>query len=230
MTRNIPRIGFAFALGLVGACGSEEANEQVTPTCVSPLDPGCRIIVDEHSFVRSTGPITDGVSGGASIAVVRHAPGRFCMSGTVDSGADGSGWGAILTVGLIDRDLVAGMAIAPFDAAAVGIEKVRFSLDEPPLSGVLPRITQIQSAECKQVPECLMSFDRSSAITSPGTVTVPLTEFNRPDADHPNTSLDRTLITALQFYVASLPGMAFNFDFCVRNLAFLDAGGREVTP
>ena len=229
MTKSISSITLAFAVGLVGACASED-NEQVTPMCVVPTDPGCRIFVDDDSFVKSTGPITDGVSGGASTAVVRHAPGRFCMSGTVDSGADGSGWGAMLVVGLIERDEATAMVIAPFDASALGVAQIRFSVEDPPLSGVLSQIAQLQNADCKQLPDCLMTFARGSTITNPGTITVPLTDFSRPDAGHPNTTLDRTLITNLQFYVASLPGMAFNYDFCIRNLAFLDAAGRELKP
>lgn len=224
--KNISAIAWACTLGLVGACGSND-KEQVTPTCVRPSDPGCRIIVDEHSFVRWTGPATDGVIAGASTAVVKHTPGRFCMSGTVDSGTDGSGWGAILTIGLVAVDEATHMLITPFDASALGVAQVRFRVEDPPVSGVIPQITQIQSAACKTIPDCVVSFDWTSSITSPGTITVPLNDFNLPDADHPNAVLDHTLISGLHFYVPSLRGMALDYHFCVDGLAFLDAGGGQ---
>jgi hypothetical protein len=227
MTKIASSIAFTLALGLAQACGSG-AKEQVTPaTCVKPGDPGCRIIVDENSFVRWTGPSADG---GTSTAVVRYTPGRFCMSGTVDSGADGSGWGAFLAIGLDEVDEATDMVIPSFDASALGVAQVRFSVKDPPLSGVLPQITQIQSADCTQLPDCVTTFDRSSNVTSPGIVTVPLTDFNRPDANHPNATLDRALMTGVHFYVPSSPSGALDYDFCIEGLAFLDASGQEITP
>lgn len=230
MTKESFSVACALALGLVGACGSSD-NQQVTPAaCVRPSDPGCRIIVDEHSFVRWTGAATDGVSGGASTAVVRHTPGRFCMSGTVDSGTDGSGWGAVLTIGLVAVDEATHMAITPFDASALGIAQVRFSVEDPPASGVVPQMTQIESADCRTIPDCVMSFDWTSSITSPGTITVPLDDFNRYNADYPDAVLDHTLISGLHFYVPSVQGTALDYDFCVDRLALLDAAGQELTP
>jgi hypothetical protein len=229
MTKEVLGIALALAVGLVGACGSNSNdNEQVTPACVRPSDPGCRIIVDEHSFVRWTGAATDGVVGGVSTAVVRHAPGRYCMSGTVDAGADGSGWGAILTIGLVQVDEATHMLITPFDAVALGVAQVRFSVEDPPASGVIAEMTQVQSTDCKTIPDCVMSFDWPNPITSAGTFTVSLDDFDRPD--QAGAVLDHTLISGLHFYVPTVQGTALDYDFCVDGVAFLDAAGRELAP
>ncbi len=184
------------------------------------------IPVADESFVRWAGPVTDGTSS----AVVRYTPGKLCMSGTVDSSADGGGWGAILVVGLVDTDAT-GTLIAPFDAPAFGVSQVRFTVEDPPLQGVLPQVVQITSAACTQISStCLTSFSLDAAVTDPGTVTAQLTDFTDADGTHSNTSLDQTLITSLQFYVPTLPGMATPYDFCLQDLAFLDADGKELRP
>jgi hypothetical protein len=229
MTKVVLRVAIMFVPGLVGACGSN-ATDQVTPeACVKPADPGCRIAVHENSFVRWTGPGTDAANGGASTAVVRYAPGRFCMSGTVDAGTDGVGWGAIMAVGLDEVD-EANRVTPSFDASALGVGQIRFNLETPPSSGVLLQITQIQSLQCTQIPDCVTTFGRSTLVASPGIFTVPWTDFNMPDAGHPSAILDRALITGVHFYVPTSPGTAVGYAFCISSLAFLDAGGHVLTP
>jgi hypothetical protein len=228
MTKRLFSTALAMALGLLGACGSDDHVQRTDPACVDPVKIGCNIAVDDHSLVRWTGPVTDGVAGGVSTAVVEHAPGRFCMSGTVDRGPDGSGWGAILLAGL-DYKNDAG-ALVPLDAAALGLAQVRFTVEDPPLVGVLPQMSQFTSADCTQAPACLESFTAIAPIIDAGPVTMALSDFPYADADHPNTTLDPKLLAGLQFYVGPLPGMSLKYGFCIRDLVFLDAGGREITP
>ena len=64
----------------------------------------------------------------------------------------------------------------------------------------------------------------------PGSVTVALADFLIPDGNHPNATLDPTLLTGLHFYVRPAPGMPLDYGFCLRDLAFLDAGGKEISP
>jgi hypothetical protein len=218
------------ALGLTSACGSEEGEQVTAANCITPVDPTCRIPVEGPSFARWTGAVTDGVDGGASTAIVRHAPGKFCMSGTVDSGPTNSGWGAVLLVGLTLRDQAAMGAVVPFDAAARGIAQVRFAVDDPPIGGLLPQIAQLQSADCNKIPDCVATFSVPTYVTMPETITEPFPAFRQADGTHSNSALDQTLITGLQFYVPSLPGLAYDYDFCVRDLAFIDAAGQEVRP
>ena len=78
--------------GLLGACGSNGDSAQTVEGCATPAAIGCKVFVaDTASFVRWAGPATDAVTGGLSTAVVRHSPGRFCMSGIVDQGPMGAG-------------------------------------------------------------------------------------------------------------------------------------------
>jgi hypothetical protein len=229
MTKSISRISIAIALNLAGACGSMDHGQTTDPTCVSAADARCRITPTETSFVRWTGPVTDGIAGGVSTAVVEYSRGRFCMSGTVDSGPGGSGWGAILLLGLGVADAT-GTMITPLDVSARGITQVRFTVEDPPLTGILPQMAELENAACTTVPDCLVTFDAPPSVIDPGPVTMALTDFARPDDGHPNTTLDPTLISWIQLYVAPLPGMALPYDFCIREFAFLDASGREVTP
>jgi len=230
MTKILSSIAFTFALGLVGASGSTD-NAQVTPaTCINPVAPGCRIEVADNSFVRWTAPVTDGVTNGISTAIVKHSPGRFCMSGTVDSGPSGTGWGAILLVGLADVERTTGTVATPLDASALGIAQVRFSVEHPPVSGVVPQMTQLQTADCKHLPDCSAAFSEASAVFDAGTVTARLADFSQPDGNSNNTALDPTLITGLQFYVGPLPSGSLDYDFCIQDLAFLDASGQVITP
>jgi hypothetical protein len=220
-------VASALALGLVGACSSEgneqvtPPNQQVAPTCrETGTDPACVLTVGERSFVQAVFPATDGIS----TAVVKHTPGTFCMSGTVDSGPNDWGWGALLLMSFGDVN-----TLTPFDASALGIAQIRFNLQDPPPTGVLPEIDQLESAHCTEV-HCIAVLDRAAAVTTPGTVTVPLTDFTQPDGAHPDTALDPTLLVGLNFYVPSLPGKAVDYGFCIHDLEFLDADGRPLTP
>jgi hypothetical protein len=218
------------SVGFSGACGSSDPGESTSPTCISPTAPGCSISVNDRSFVHWTGPATDGLEGGLSTAVVEHTPGSFCMSGAVDAGPNGTGWGAFLVLGLTPGTPMNGRTIVPFDAASRGITQIRFTVDSPPSTGVLPQITELESATCTIAPDCYSTFRRSAAVIEPGPVTAALADYLIPDAAHPNTTLDSTLLSGLHFSVGPAPGMALDYRFCIRDLAFLDASGSEVLP
>jgi len=233
MTKRSPSIVFLGSLALIGACAagpSSGSNEVTAKGCMDPTGPGCQISVDDGSWVRWTGPVTDGVDGGTSSAVVEQSARQICMSGSVDAGPTGSGWGAILLVGLTTIDKATGTVRTPLDAPALGIKQVRFTVENPPVQGVLPQVNQLQAADCNNVSDCSTVFGLATPVTSPGTVTASLTDFTQPDGTHANTSLDQTLITGMQFYVPSLPGAPVAYDFCLRDFALLDGSGREIAP
>jgi hypothetical protein len=230
MTKSISSLSIAIALNLAGACGSTDHGQTTDPACVDPTEARCNIAVTErNSFVQWTGPVTDGVSNGVSTAVVTYTPGRYCLSGTVDPGPGGSGWGAILLLGLGVVDPT-GTMITPLDVSSRGITQVRFTVEDPPLTGILPQMADLENAACTTVPDCLATFDAAPSVIDPGPVTMAITDFARPDDGHPNATFDPTLIAWIQFYVGPVPGMALPYDFCIRDLAFLNASGREVTP
>jgi hypothetical protein len=211
----------------LGACGSTPAAtpELITPTCSgAPPAPRCLVETDDPaSLVRAAVLVTDGTS----TAKLRWTGSRFCLSGTADPG-DGSGWGALLGLPVVKFDPVAEMIVGPFDARGRGADRVRFTLTNPPASGLVPQIIQLTSASCRTVPDCLTGFSRVEEVFDPGTVTVPLADYTQ--ADTPGATLDTGLIFGLQFYVPTLPSLQLPYDFCLDDLAFLDAAGREVRP
>jgi hypothetical protein len=186
--------------------------------------------VNERSFVHWTGAATDALEGGRSTAVVEHMPDKFCMSGTVDAGQNGAGWGAFLVLGLTDGTPKTGRTISPFDAAARGLTRIRFTVDSPPSTGVLPQITELESATCTLAPDCFSTFGSAVPVIESATVTTALADFLTPDGNHPNTTLDPTLLTGLHFYVGPAPGTRLDYASCIRDLAFLDASGKEILP
>jgi hypothetical protein len=225
-TRPLPAL---FALATIAACGSTPAAtpELTTPICmgVPPIEECLVRREDPASLVQAAVLVTDGTS----TAKLRWTGSRLCVSGTADAGT-GSGWGVVLVLPVTAFDEATEMIVAPFDARALGADRVRFTLSNPPASGLLPQIVQLTSADCKTPPDCLTAFSSAEEIFDPGTFTVPLADYIHPDADRPGTTLDQGLIAALQFYVPTLPSLPVAYDFCLDDLAFVDAAGREVRP
>lgn len=233
----IKRTLFGALAGIVTlspACGSNEPHEQTTPICVGPPsnDPSCVLPVDERSFVRTALPVTDGVS----TARVSHTAGKFCMSGQIDPGPANMNWGAALVLHVTDP--TPGGIVAPFSAPARGVAKVQFTIDQPPIAGLTVAIGAVKRADCLEVPTCFTDapfyfVDAGHAeeiIEDAGTVTAALTSFVQPSWGDPSLSFDPSLISHLQFSPQLLPGVVLSYDFCVRDVKFLDAGGREVSP
>jgi hypothetical protein len=226
------RAALLAALGLVSACSSNNANTgDSTPICVGPPtdDPRCILAVNDNNFVQGNLVVTDGTSTGR----IEHTPNKACMSGTLDAGPTGTGWGAILGFRLFDRD--AAGKLFPFDGAAVGISQVRFTLENPPITGIMPGIVQVPSLAC-MTSDCFTTFVQMDAsgqplnMTAAATVTVPFSAFQQPSWGDPALMFDPTLLMAVQFTASTLSGVPLDYNFCVRDLAFLDVNGVEVTP
>jgi hypothetical protein len=228
MNKTFSCIGLVLAGSLLVACGSSNGGQKTAPTCISPADPSCRIGVDPPSVVRWVAPITDAVASGVSTAVVEQTPGKTCMSGKIDPGPSGAGWGAILLFELAQRG-DGTTVVTPFDVKARGITQVRFNLSNPPPTGVLPQLVELTSADCTTAPDCQAQFGGPPALTSAGSITVALGDLVTPDAQHANQVSDPTISTGLQFVVSPLPSKAFDYDFCIQGLQFLDAAGNEVS-
>lgn len=224
MNKTISCIGLVLAGNLLVACGSSNSVQTTATTCTGPEDPSCRLAVDPPSVVRWVAPATDGVSTG----VVEQTSDTTCMSGKIDPGSNGAGWGAILILQLAQDD-GGSTQVAPFDITARGATQVRFNLSNPPPTGLLPQLVELTSADCRTAPDCLDQFSGPPALATAGSVTVALGDLVTPDAQHATLVSDPTLTVALQFYVRPLPSMAFDYDFCVQDLQFLDAAGHEVS-
>lgn len=224
MNKTSSCTGLVLAGSLLVACGSSNSVQTTAPACTSPTDPTCRVAVDPPSVVRWVAPATDGVSTG----VVEQTPDKTCMSGKVDPGASGAGWGAILILQLAQDD-GGSTEVAPFDVTARGVTQVRFTLSNPPPTGILPQLVELTSADCTTASDCLDQFSGPPAVTTAGSTTLTLADFVTPDAQHASLVSDPTIAVALQFWVGPLPGMAFDYDFCLQDLQFLDAAGNEVS-
>ncbi len=226
MNKTASWIGLVLAGHLLVACGSSnDSVEKTAPSCASPADSSCRLAVDPPSVVRWVAPITDATAGGVSTAVVERAADKTCMSGNVDVGPNGDGWGAILVFQLAQDD-GGSTELAPFDLNARGVTQVRFNLSNPPPTGLVPQLVELSSADCTTTPGCLAQFGGPPALTTAGSVTVALSDLVTGNA---NQVSDPTLTVALQFVVSPLSSMAFDYDFCIQGLQFLDAAGHEVS-
>jgi len=221
-------IGLVLAANLLVACGSSDSVEKTAPTCISPADPSCRIAVEAPSVVRWVAPATDAVSGGVSTAVVERTSDGTCLSGKVDPGPGGTGWGALVIFELARTDDSV-TVLAPFDLKAKGVTKVRFNLSNPPSTGVLPQLVELSSADCTTTPGCLSVFDGPPPVTTAGSVTLALGDFVTAEAQDTNKVSDPTISTAFQLLVAPSSGTVVDYDFCIQNLQFLDAAGKEVS-
>jgi molybdenum cofactor synthesis domain-containing protein len=171
-------LGALAALGL--GCGSNEPQEQSTPTCVGPPTPACILPVNDGSFVRAAVAATDGVS----TEKVTDTPRRFCMSGDLAPGPSNSTtWGSVLVLPLTDA-----APASPFAASTLGITQVQFTIDPPPPAGLTVAFGQFQRADCLTVPDCLTTTDfflgnSNGALTiidDAGTTTASLTSFVQP--------------------------------------------------
>jgi len=225
-------LGVLVGIVLLPACGGNGPEEQTTPTCVGLPTDSCILTISEPGFVRGAGVVTDGVSTG----MVRHTPGRFCMSGKLDPGATNTNWGSLLILPLTERTPT-GIA-APFTAGARGIAQVQFTVDPAPISGLAVGFSAVQRADCLTIPDCFTAADfilmdsgsTETVIDASGIVTASLDSFRQPNWGDPALSFDTNLIAGLEFPPQMLPGVAFDYDFCVQDVKFLDAAGGEVSP
>jgi hypothetical protein len=227
MNKTFSCIGLVLTGSLLVACASSNSSQKTAPTCMKPQDPGCRLAVDPPSVVRWVAPATDAVAGGVSTAVVERTSDKTCMSGKIDPGPSGAGWGAILIFQLAQDD-GGSTQTAPFDLKARGVAQVRFTLSNPPPTGILPQLVELTSADCKTAPSCLASFTGPPVLKTAGPVTLALGDLVNAPAGQASQVSDPTLTVALQFYVLPQSGTAFDYDFCIDGMQFLDAAGNEV--
>jgi hypothetical protein len=109
------------------------------------------------------------------------------------------------------------------------VTQVRFNVSNPPPTGILPQLVELTSADCTTAPDCQAEFGGPPALTTAGSTTVALGDLVTADAQHANKVSDPTISTGLQFVVSPLPGKAFDYNFCIQDLQFLDAAGNEVS-
>ena len=139
--------------------------------------------------------------GPTTTAALRAEPGKVCMSGATEGYA-------ILSLPLAGYH-------TGLDASALHITQVEFTVETPPSSGVVPQVTSnLEGFD-------LMSAGEPVSIVSSSTKRASLSDFQNA-----GVTFDQTQLIAF--------GLAANatehYDFCLRDLKFLDASGGEVQP
>jgi hypothetical protein len=180
-------------------------------------------------FVLAAAPVTDGTSAARARNPV---PGTVCLSGTAaQSGPASQNWGAVLSLPLSQPNADGTGFESVFDAEQLGITGLRFRIQNPPSTGVTSQLLAIPRFPCETGEGCITSATSFVLQGPAGPVLATEAVTARLDAytDATDPSVPNRLF-ALQFGVAAESSAALGFDFCVTDLAFLDAGGAEVRP
>lgn len=151
-------------------------------------------------------------------------PGKICMKGTV-AGKNGFAW---LILRVSEWNQAETQLVHVLDAKALGIEQVRFTIDRPPTTGLTMFATTAYREVCPAPGACLNGFDLRTGASSANikvmdrseTVTAPFTNFANVD---PKLAFDTSKLGHFIFTLG-----AGDYDFCVSDLAFLDASGNVV--
>jgi hypothetical protein len=121
-----------------------------------------------------------------------------------------------------------------FNADALGITQVAFTIDSPPSGGVTIDAAVVTALDCPSGPgDCftqgfdLMTPTRTGALASfaePGPEVAPFANFRQTGTGVSQT-FDTSALHHLEFIVAK-----GDYAFCIHDLRFLDAAGSEVNP
>ena len=215
--------------GTSGTSGAVDAGltPRVVPVCVNSENAMC--LPSGFPFVPAAfahsdpcnGPCLDGSPPGTTILFSQPASGTLCLSGTNPT-PNGTGLAITFTVmALLGPAPDHLMVLHRFNADLLGITQVRFTIDRPPAAGLSVAATTIHSDVCNKSDCITFGFTLPNLITESGTTTALLTDF----VNNPPQPFDTRALDSMDFVAG--PG---DFDFCVRDLQFLDANGVPVTP
>jgi hypothetical protein len=231
----ITRRFLGLAVSLLGLGGASCSSPDLTPACTS----GNGLICAPAAlpFVVSAGTRSDACSrdvgtpcpspaSPTTAALDQPEPGKLCMKGSVVAG--GFAW---LLVGMSAWDRTRTNIVGVFDARALGIEALSFTIDRPPSAGMSLFATTAVARFCAMPSLCLEEWDLMTGprtglvkvIKEPGTVSAPFTDFERQTA--PNDALDASAIGHFIFVLG-----AGDYDFCISDFKFVDGQGAEVVP
>jgi hypothetical protein len=207
--------------------GAGGGTAVVGATCAVEGTPGCW--QDLMGFPGIMGAYAFG-DGTTTMELSSPSAGTVCMAGTMAAqcatgcpdGGEYSLWGGGIGMQLATAE--AGVITEPFDATALGIEKVRFSITTPPASGLRVQISLTADNTLGFVYGG-GTADITAAVTDE---VAPFTAFTQPAWGDETFMWDPTDIDAIQFQVVSVVGTATPYNFCVSNLAFLDANDAVV--
>jgi hypothetical protein len=165
---------------------------------------------------------------GATTANLTKQGGQVCLSGFLGTG----GWALLaLPFATWTDDLTA--IVKSFDASALGIAQVEFTIDSPLTGGVTVGATTSPPApvDC-HYGSCFSGFKFGTApltgiaaeLTAPGPEVVPFANLYQIFGDA--SSFDPVALEDINF-APSQPG---DYAFCISDIRFRDAAGNEVKP
>ncbi len=226
-----------------GGAGAGGAVECPTMQC-SDRNDGCMSCAQPVTGIPFVKAAIAGTDNTGSTATVRLETDGICLSGNstktaglalafVDLGpepplptcGEGMSYGRAFMQGAV------------FDAAARGITQVAFTIDSPPSMGVASGFMEDAQDPAIDTAECVLlsNFTLRTApgewterfVTETTAITAKLDEFLLSSWEPvAYADFDPSRIAILGFSVHG----SGSFDFCIRNLRFLDANGAEVTP
>jgi hypothetical protein len=230
------------ALALAAGCGSETSPD---PTFCEDRD-GRICLPAGVPFAQAAVAATDyclGQNGcpgqtippaGATTAhLSQPEAGRICMSGTTTASDSGL---AVILLHFTGLNKERTKITKTFDADALGITQVTFTIDSPPpVQGVIVGAGVLKTLEIMAGQRFITDGFRLMApplldvllkVTQPGPEVAPFSDFKQTDLSM-SATFDTTGLANLGFAVG---GRGLDYDFCVRDLKFLDAAGTEITP
>ena len=237
------RIRFAFsilALGFAPACSSDSDSDPMpdATNCISPDDDGFMATpvartydvtcpLDEFPFALSADALA---VRDASVSVSQPEVGALCVRGRASDTGPSFG-GIVLQFSAASAD--ATQILSTLDLDAHGITQLAFTLDPAPSEGLLVEATSIISLSCAYPGACatpvpgfaLMDGPGSStplSITSSGRVIAPFADFEQSNAA--SGTFDTSALDHIAFRTGG------RYDFCISDVAFLDASGEPVQP
>jgi hypothetical protein len=176
----------------------------------------------------------------AEVCLSPVSPTRLCMSGsTVASGEDYTYWGGGMGLAM---STPADGGFAPLDAASLGIEGVRFTVE-----GVRPPFmlrAYLNQVDSPYIVDPENNFVHNSFLISelsengvveslfsnawpPAWTGLDVDEDGTPDT---NVLFDPTQLNSLQFFVVANMHSGFDFDVCISDVEWIDSAGDVVLP
>jgi hypothetical protein len=189
------------------------------PTGDAPCAPSGFPFV-RHAFPHSYS--ADCVLAGGTVTMSQPEHGILCLSGSTDAvQEDAVGIGLGLSVAS-DEPFENYRVLELFNANALGIEKVRFTVDDPPPGGIVVSADIFHSLECHGLDCVTFGFTTLERVTTSGApTTIALAEL----VSAQGVAVDTRALAGLRFDVG-----AGEFEYCIRDLHFLDENDVEVLP
>jgi hypothetical protein len=238
MTRKLWVYVFVSTLVFAAGCGSNGTS--ATPSCTS----GEGLICQPRGlpFVTLAGASSDACAGSrlgtcpnpplsaTTATLTTPQTGELCLSGTV---AANDGWAKLVLV-FTTFNLERTKVLKVFNADALGITQVAFTIDSPPSGGVTIDAAVVTALDCPSGPgDCFtQGFDLMTptgtgvlaSFADPGPEVAPFANFRQT-----RTGVSQTFDTSALHHLEFVVGKGA-YGFCIHDLRFLDAAGTEVEP